>query len=145
METNDTIYERKYGYLRIFRIIGLVIGGIITAVFLAFIFGYFVMLLWNWLMPMLFGLPEITYWHAFGIIILARLLFGGHHYGHDHKNGYYSPNKSRFLYWVKYGKRAHKSDDCHKWGNWNYYDQWWSEEGEKAFNDYVNKKKEGEQ
>ena len=145
METNGTNIQRNYGIPRFFRITGLVIGGVILAAFFAVVFGYFVMLLWNWLMPMLFGLPEITYWHAFGIIILARLLFGGHNHGHDHKYGPPSDKKSRFMNWVKYGKRSHKSSNGHKWNNWKHYDDWWSEEGEKGFNDYVNKKREEEQ
>ncbi len=145
METNELNIERRYGFFRIFRIVGLVIGGVIIAVFLAFIFGYFVMLLWNWLMPLIFGLPEITYWHAFGIIILARLLFGGHNPGHDHKREPSSRQKTKFINWLKYGKSRAKSADSHKWNNWKYYDQWWTDEGEKGFSDYVNKKKEEEE
>lgn len=41
------------------------------------LFGFIVMSLWNWLMPSLFGLHAITYWQAFGILILSRILFGG--------------------------------------------------------------------
>lgn len=43
----------------------------------AFLLGYVVMCLWNWLMPALFGLAIITYWQAFGILILSKILFGG--------------------------------------------------------------------
>ena len=32
--------------------------------------------IWNWLMPVIFDLPEISYWQAFGIIILAWLILG---------------------------------------------------------------------
>jgi hypothetical protein len=35
------------------------------------------MLLWNWLLPPLFGLPEVTLLQAFGLFALGRLLFGG--------------------------------------------------------------------
>ncbi|PSK80872.1 hypothetical protein [Prolixibacter denitrificans] len=35
------------------------------------------MLLWNALMPDIFNLPEITFWQAAGLQILARLFFGG--------------------------------------------------------------------
>lgn len=34
-----------------------------------------VMWLWNWLMPMLFGLPTITWLQAFGLNLLFSLLF----------------------------------------------------------------------
>jgi hypothetical protein len=39
--------------------------------------GGLVMLLWNWLMPALFGLGPVTFWQAFGLLALCRLLFGG--------------------------------------------------------------------
>ena len=37
-----------------------------------------VMLLWNWLMPIIFGLPAITFWQALGLSLLAGLLFKSH-------------------------------------------------------------------
>ena len=65
-------------------------------VFLAIAAGFsaVVMLLWNWLMPAIFGLVTINFWQAAGIFILARILFSGfsgkkmgmgammHHHGH---------------------------------------------------------------
>jgi hypothetical protein len=39
--------------------------------------GGLVMALWNWLMPTLFGLTQVTFWQAFGLLALCRLLFGG--------------------------------------------------------------------
>ena len=36
-----------------------------------------VLLLWNWLLPPLFGFHQITFWQAFGILVLSRILFGG--------------------------------------------------------------------
>jgi len=35
-------------------------------------------LLWNWLMPVIFGLPEITILQAFGLLILSGLLVKSH-------------------------------------------------------------------
>src|SRR5215471_10655468 len=35
-----------------------------------------VLLLWNWLVPPLFGWHTIGFWQALGILILCRLLFG---------------------------------------------------------------------
>jgi hypothetical protein len=40
-------------------------------------FGAIVMLLWNWLMPAVFGLACISIWQALGLLVLARILFGG--------------------------------------------------------------------
>jgi hypothetical protein len=39
--------------------------------------GQVVRQLWNWLLPSLFGLPQITFWQALGILALCRILFGG--------------------------------------------------------------------
>ncbi len=60
--------------------IGVIIGGIVLAAALAFIFGLLVMLLWNWIMPEVFGLKPLTYWQSWAIVLLAHLLFkaGGH-------------------------------------------------------------------
>ncbi len=38
--------------------------------------GAAVMLLWNWLMPALFGLTAIGYWQSLGLLVLTRILFG---------------------------------------------------------------------
>lgn len=34
-----------------------------------------VMLLWNWLMPEIFGLIEISFWQALGLCFLSSALF----------------------------------------------------------------------
>ena len=52
----------------------LAIAGI--AIFMA-LGGELVKLLWNWLTPTLFGWRQITFWQAFGLLILCRILFGG--------------------------------------------------------------------
>jgi len=39
--------------------------------------GVVVLLLWNWLLPPLFGWQQITFWQALGILALCRILFGG--------------------------------------------------------------------
>lgn len=43
---------------------------------MAAVFSAVVMLLWNWLMPAIFGIISINFWQALGIIILCRILFG---------------------------------------------------------------------
>lgn len=88
--------------------------GIIVAAIFAMIFGLVVKALWNWLMPVIFGLGVISYWQAFGIIILSKILFsgiGGHH-GHD-KHGPPFSHQSRF------------------------YDHWWRDEGKSAFDNWL--------
>lgn len=39
--------------------------------------GAIVQLLWNWLLPPLFGWPQITFWQAVAMLALCRILFGG--------------------------------------------------------------------
>ena len=40
--------------------------------------GEVVLQLWNWLLPPLFGWRQITFWQALGVLVLCRILFGGH-------------------------------------------------------------------
>ncbi|MDR1672195.1 MAG: hypothetical protein LBS09_01835 [Bacteroidales bacterium] len=47
--------------------------------------GAVVMLLWNWLLPDIFGFAAINYWQALGLFVLARILFGG--FGHGRRIG----------------------------------------------------------
>jgi len=55
-----------------FETIAAFIGMIAIAIVLL---GYPLMLLWNWLMPVIFGLPEITFWQAIGLNVLSTILF----------------------------------------------------------------------
>lgn len=57
-----------------------------------------VMLLWNWLMPTLFGLPELSFCQAVGLLVLCKLLFGGFgagHHGHCHGHHHCGRNQLR--------------------------------------------------
>ena len=51
--------------------------GIGAVILVAWLGGTIVKLLWNWLMPELFGWPQLTYWQALGLLALCRILFGG--------------------------------------------------------------------
>ncbi len=42
----------------------------------AAVFTLALMLLWNWLMPVIFGLTTITFWQALGLLVLSKILFG---------------------------------------------------------------------
>ena len=48
------------------------------------IFTAIVMLLWNWLVPDLFGGRMINYWQAMGLLALTRILTGLGKAGTDH-------------------------------------------------------------
>lgn len=64
--------------------IAMAITFVIVAVLGALVVGFAAMYLWNWLMPAIFGLKTISYWQAFGLLLLSWLLFGrfrgGHHW-----------------------------------------------------------------
>jgi hypothetical protein len=62
--------ERRLG-MKIF--LGFLMG--IGFIGLMFLCGWVVMLLWNWLMPEIFGLKQLTYWQAWGLLILSSILF----------------------------------------------------------------------
>ncbi len=53
------------------------IGFGILGIGLLALFGWVVMLLWNWLMPDLFGLKRLDYWQAWGLLALCTILFKG--------------------------------------------------------------------
>ena len=50
---------------------------LITIAIYSLILGLPVMLLWNWIIPALFGLTKITFWQAIGLNLLCGLLFKG--------------------------------------------------------------------
>lgn len=41
--------------------------------------GFVVKGLWNALMPQLFGWHTLTFWQALGLLVLAKIFFGGFH------------------------------------------------------------------
>ena len=51
-------------------------AGLALAALILLLVGFLVAWLWNWLMPEIFGLPTITYWQAWGLLLLAHLLLG---------------------------------------------------------------------
>lgn len=135
--------ERIMNFRKGFRIIGFVISGLGTAVIFGLLFGYFVQILWNWLMPSIFSLGKITYWQAFGLVLLSRLIFGtiGHHVTHEaHEHRYHNyEHQARARchhYWDK-GEWEIKGG----WKNWKYYDEWWHEEGKASFERYIEQTK----
>jgi len=51
--------------------------GFLTMLAAIAVFGAVTMLLWNALLPQLFALPTLNYWQAVGLMLLARIIFGG--------------------------------------------------------------------
>jgi len=99
------------------RIVGWTFVGIGVVAIFSLVFGLAVKALWNWIMPAVFGLAVITYWQAFGIIVLSKILFSGIHPHHDHDR-----HGPPFL-------RQRPS-----------YDRWWQEEGKAAFDEWAKMK-----
>jgi len=58
---------------------------VITMLLVAVAFALPIMILWNWLMPAIFGLTKIEFFKAFGIALLSRLLFGKN-YTHEEED-----------------------------------------------------------
>ncbi len=111
------------------RIAGMVVLGVIGAALFALVFGWLVMILWNWIMPAVFGLGVIGYWQAFGIVILAKLIFGGIGGPRGHRGG--NPFGGR-----PPGPRGR--DD------WRLYREFWEQEGRKRFEEFAERKRAGE-
>ena len=63
--------------MRILKTLGWILVGTAAVAAFGLALGVAVMLLWNWLLPALFGFPEITYWQAVGLFVLCHLLFKG--------------------------------------------------------------------
>ncbi len=107
------------------EIIGWVILGVLAVVGLAILFGFVIMWLWNWLMPVIFGLPLLTYWQAVGRYILFKIILGSSGGGgKSHKSS-------------KHSKSSCKKEPKSEFSKWKYYDDFWKEEGDRAYKEYV--------
>lgn len=83
--------------MKALKITGWVVLGITGFAGIVAFVSWILTLLWNWLMPGIFGLPEISMLQAAGLFILSKMLFtpgmggnkGGtskshHHHSQDH-------------------------------------------------------------
>lgn len=130
----------------VLRILGLTLGGIAFAVFFAFLFGIVVKLLWNWLMPALFGLGAITFWQAFGIVLLAKILFGGHGPGSSTREKRHERFlRDKFHTFTGAGEdgpgAGHLHGDARRW---RHFREFWQDEGKAAFEAYIKKMEDRE-
>jgi len=74
---------------------------VMTVLFVA-VLGLVTQMLWNWLVPELFGGHVVTYWQALGLILLSKILFWSFGKGGHHKNdrpgwGYYWSEKMKTM------------------------------------------------
>jgi hypothetical protein len=92
--------------------------GLALATFVALFFGFFVMLLWNYVVPAVFLLQPITYGQAVALLVLARLLVGGlSKHGHKFRDSHHRNGEAR-----------------------RDYDEWWQEVGKQSFEEFTQKK-----
>ena len=60
-----------------FAIVGWVVLFLVGFFLAACLEAWILMLLWNWVVPMLFvGAKTLTFWGAFGVMLLCDILFG---------------------------------------------------------------------
>ena len=83
--------------------------GIAAVIIFTFIGGTAVQLLWNWLLPPLFGWRELTFWQALGMLALCRILFGGVG-GRGRRGKWHSDN------WTPEEKAQFKARMRERWG-----------------------------
>jgi len=132
LHDSHVAWHRMHPAARGLRIAGMVVLGVIAAGLFALAFGWLVMILWNWLMPTIFHLGEIGYWQAFGIVILAKLIFGG-------VNGARGPGRHRGPWrgnpwggnpWEKQGRE-----------NWRWFHDYWEAEGREGLARFAEKRR----
>jgi hypothetical protein len=137
METTENKYEKRHFCGGRRHRTGWIALGIVGFTAFAFLFGAVIMWLWNWLMPAIFHLGIITYWQAIGLAILSRLLFGSFHHAGKYHRGRHNFGTWKKKYHMNYGAACGDYPNSVKW---SYYDQFWNDEGEKAFNEYLKRK-----
>lgn len=134
---------------KVFKVIGMVLGGIILAGLFALGFGLLLRELWNALMPAVFGLGAITYWQAVGLFVLAKLLFsglGGHgNRGNHGKKGKKSCGSELKKEFGKEFKKEFKKEFAKECGDasasggekMRQYGEFWKSEGKQAFTEWL--------
>jgi len=111
--------------------------GIALGLVFVLVFGIIVNLLWNWVMPAVFGLRQITYGQAVGMIILARILLGLG--GRGMRPGMARAWGGRGT-WGSSGLCSRDIANGHI-SDWRLYDAWWDAEGRQAFRNYIDSMK----
>ncbi|MDY0298116.1 MAG: hypothetical protein RB296_12450 [Acidobacteriota bacterium] len=134
--------SRPLGVIRM--VMWAVVGMVIAAAF-ALVFAILVKLLWNWLMPVLFGLPLIGFWQAFGILLLAKILFGGQgHGGHRSEGSAMSGHSHR---WFRRDAGAPGPLQREAWvgpSSRDDFNVFWEAEGREAFREFIARKEKEE-
>ena len=125
--------------LKILMFVGIAFAGIGLV-------GALVMVLWNWIMPDVFGLSKITLIQGYGLLILAKLIFGGMQANTTSgtKNNNLDDNTKAYI-----KESIHQEIKENNINDYSInedtdadelYEQWWSDEGEAYFDEYLTKK-----
>jgi len=64
-------------------------------------FSAITMLLWNALLPDIFGIASISFWQALGLLVLTRILFSGVGGGHFMHKGHGGRKRNLRERWLK--------------------------------------------
>ena len=64
------MYYRNNGCL---TAIGLAVMGLVLGIIYSFVISIIGVWLWNYAMVSMFGVPEITFWQMFALMVLVRL------------------------------------------------------------------------
>ena len=59
-----------------FVAVGSLVTTILGVALLGLVIGWLLAILWNYTMPVLFGLPETDWKHMFALFVLVRCIFG---------------------------------------------------------------------
>jgi hypothetical protein len=82
--------------------------------------GVVTMTLWNWLVPVLFSGPVITFWQALGLLALSKILFWSFGGGRSHRySGQWKPYwKSKWNTMTPEERERMKQKMKEKWCSW---------------------------
>lgn len=130
----------EYIGTRIAKVVGISIAVVIGIIVVGLVLAWLVQFLWNETLVPMFGWPSVSYWQAFALFILAKIVFG---FGNS---GGFTPKKS---------PQDHKRDaGAHEW--WRHrassrpseepdtsddnFKKYWQQEGRAAFEEFLSKK-----
>src|SRR3989441_12366746 len=78
--------------------------------------GEIVMHLWNWLLRPLFGWRQITFWQALGLLVLCRILFGGHGWHRSGRSNFRRRMKERCEHMTPEEREQFRQRIRERWG-----------------------------
>lgn len=120
-------FKDENGKVIVHKMVGMIIMGIVLAIIFALAFSFLVQYLWNTVLASVFSIKQITFWQAFAIIILSKILFGG--FG---KHGHCESSHTE-----KYDSDSEFKKDVK--GKWKEYKKFWKEEGRECWRNYCDK------